>query len=207
MIKPEIVVGISGGSGSGKTTILHNILKSFDKNEICIVSQDNYYRPIEEQLVDGNGEVNFDLPDAINIDHFVSDMDTLMAGNSITKLEYTFNNEDKLPKEIIVQPAKVLLVEGLFIFHFQRIVKKLDLQVFIETSKENRLNRRIKRDQEERGYSKDTVLYQWQHHVEPAFDRFLAPYKKDCHLVIDNNESFEDGLANLKEVIQKKLIR
>jgi len=205
MTQPQIIVGLSGGSGSGKTTILKNLIDCFEPNEICIVSQDNYYKPISEQQVDENGEYNFDLPGAIDIDHFVKDLSDLAQGKSIVKQEYNFNNDNKETVEITVVPAKILLVEGLFIFHFESIRDKLNLKVFVDTDTDKRLQRRIIRDGKERGYGEEMVMYQWKNHVEPAYKNYLKPYKEKCQLVIDNNVSYQQGMNSLKDLILNTL--
>ncbi len=205
MVKPKIIVGISGGSGSGKTSLLNSLLDVYSKDEICIVSQDNYYRPLKEQFVDENGEVNFDLPESIDIEKFVEDLNLLSSGKQIEKTEYTFNNNAKEAQTIVVNPAKILVIEGLFIFHFKMIMEKINLAVFVHTDRNLRLERRIKRDGKERGYPEATVIYQWENHVEPAFKSYLEPYKKDCHLTINNNESYQLGLMELKRILDNKL--
>ena len=205
MAKPSIIIGISGGSGSGKTSILKHLLNQYQEGEMCIVSQDNYYKPIEEQSKDQNGEVNFDLPEAIDLDRFLQDMIELEAGRPVFRDEYTFNNADREAEKITINPAKILIVEGLFIFHFQPLFSKLNLKIFVETHQHLRLSRRIKRDGEERGYSEETVNYQWENHVEPAYQNFLVPYKNDCHLVVENNDNLNLSIASVKKLIDDAL--
>ncbi|MFT4660011.1 MAG: uridine kinase [Patiriisocius sp.] len=205
MAKPSIVIGVSGGSGSGKTSILNHLLNQYQEGEMCIVSQDNYYKPIEEQSKDQNGEINFDLPEAIDLDRFLQDMIDLEAGRPVFHDEYTFNNADREAEKITVNPAKILIIEGLFIFHFQPIATKLNLKIFVDTKQDLRLSRRIKRDGEERGYSKETVNYQWENHVEPAYQNFLEPYKNDCQLVVENNGDLNLSIASVKKLIDDTL--
>lgn len=203
--KRPLLIGIAGGSGSGKTTFLKALFDSFDDGELALVSQDNYYRPIHEQRKDENGEVNFDLPTSIDRDHFYHDIQELIRGNSITKIEYTFNNSARTPQEIIVESAPVIITEGLFVFHYDEIRNDLDYKVFLDADHEIRLKRRIRRDSEERGYPEDVVTYQWQNHVLPAEKAYLDPFRPEVDLLIDNSISFESGLSTLKQIISRHL--
>lgn len=198
------LIGIAGGSGSGKTTFLRAILDAFHSDEIALVSQDNYYLPKSAQLIDENGVTNFDLPTSIDRAHFYRDMVDLVEGKPIELLEYNFNNPAIEPQKIFVQPAPIIIMEGLFVFHYEEIREKLDFMVYIDAHHESRLERRILRDAAERGYPEHEVRYQWQNHVRPAEEKYLEPYKSLCQLVVDNNHSFDDGLKSLTSFIQSR---
>lgn len=193
----QLLIGIAGGSGSGKTTFLRAILDRFDSSEIALVSQDNYYLPKSHQEADGNGVLNFDLPTSIDRAHFYRDMVDLSEGKVIEILEYNFNNPDWVPQPLFVHPAPVIIMEGLFVFHYEEIREHLDYMVYVDAHHESRLERRIRRDAEERGYPEHDVRYQWANHVRPAEEQYLEPYKASCHLVVDNNHSFDEGLETL----------
>jgi len=199
------LVGIAGGSGSGKTSFLRELLNHFPAQKIALVSQDNYYEPKHLQHVDENGMVNYDLPTSINREYFFNDMMKLMDGNSIELMEYNFNNPAAKPKKVVVQPAPIIIMEGLFIFHYEEIRKQLDYKVFIDVHHEERLLRRIRRDGEERGYPEHEVRYQWQNHVRPSEEEFLYPYIKECDLVVDNTVHFREGLQMLTGIIHQQL--
>ena len=192
-MKP-FLVGITGGSASGKTTLLRQLVSAFTSDELCLVSQDNYYRPLAEQRADANGVVNFDIPESINDVEFAEDVRRLHRGETIQRLEYTFNNADRPPELLTFQPAPVIVLEGLFVFHFQEIAAELDLKVFIEAQEHVKLHRRIRRDNVERGYDLDDVMYRYLHHVAPSFDRYIKPYQHEADLIIPNNLHFERGL-------------
>ncbi len=191
------VIGIAGGSASGKTSMLNELMAAEFSEHLALVSQDNYYIEREKQFVDENGVTNFDLPTAIDNEHFLADVLALKQGKSITKTEYTFNNDAVKPKEITVKSAPIIIVEGLFIFHFERIKNLMDYKVFVDADSQVRLERRIKRDAEERGYPESDVRYRWEHHVQPADKQFLQPYKPECDLVIDSTESYERDFVPL----------
>jgi len=201
------LIGIAGGSASGKTTVLSHVLSTYSSSEVVLVSQDNYYKNRSEQAIDAQGVTNFDLPTAIDVDRFERDLLSLKGGNSISKLEYTFNNPTQKPKTIEILPARVVIVEGLFVFHFTTINAMFDSRVYIDCPPELRLARRIKRDAEERGYPESDVRYRWQHHVRPADQQFLEPYRASCDLVICNDNHQPLELAPLHNLIQNQLER
>jgi uridine kinase len=199
------LVGIAGGSGSGKTSFLRDLLLHFPAQKIALVSQDNYYEPKHLQQVDENGVINFDLPTSINREYFYSDMMKLMQGESIELMEYNFNNPAALPKKVVVNPAPIIIMEGLFVFHYEEIRKKLNYKVFIDVHHEERLQRRIKRDGAERGYPEHEVIYQWQNHVRPSEEEFLYPYLPECDLIVDNTIHYREGLQTLVGTIHQSL--
>lgn len=193
MQKPYIV-GITGGSASGKTRFLNSLLDSFDKNDICLVSQDNYYLSRDQQPVDSNGVSNFDTPQSIDYKSFARDIATLSSGKEVTKTEYTFNNPNVTPKELVFKPAPILVVEGLFVFYYTEIVEQLDLKLFIDAKDYIKLKRRIIRDKEERGYDLDDVLYRYENHVAPTFEKYIEPFKHEADIIIPNNLHFDNAL-------------
>ena len=203
--KRPYLVGIAGGSGSGKTTILKELFRRMPEGSLALVSQDNYYQPKEKQLIDENGEINFDLPESIDREHFYEDVKTLLSGNSITKTEYTFNNPGKEPGQIEVKTAPIIITEGLFIFHYDEINALLDHKVYVHAGEDVRLERRIRRDHQERGYPEKVVRYQWDNHVVPADRQFLQPYISDSDLVIDNDDHFQEHLDELVDHLYEVL--
>lgn len=187
------IIGITGGSGSGKTTLINQIKKEFSKQEICIVSQDDYYHPREEQITDEQGIKNFDRPESIDKHAFAFDVKKLIRGETVTRKEYVFNNELKEPKILVFEPAPIILVEGIFVFHFKEIRDLLDLKIFLHAKENLKVIRRIKRDQVERNYPLDDVLYRYEYHVLPTFEKYILPYKEEADLVINNNNNMEMG--------------
>ena len=188
------IIGITGGSASGKTLFLTRLMEQFDTDDICLLSQDNYYRPKEHQTKDENGIENFDLPGAIDDVAFAADVEKLRSGEIVTREEYTFNNSEKIPTLLHFYPKKILVVEGIFVFHFPDVAKLLDLKIFIDAQDKIKLKRRIKRDNEERGYDLQDVMYRWKYHVKPTYEEFIRPHKRSCDIVIPNNHHFEKGL-------------
>ncbi len=203
-MKP-FLIGITGGSGSGKTSFISELRKAFTEAEVCILSQDDYYFPRDQQLTDDAGVTNFDLPRSIDKKSFKADIEQLLAGAVVERLEYTFNNEKASPKMLRFQSAPVIIVEGIFVFHFKKIRQLLDLKVFLHAKENLKVIRRIKRDQVERNYPIEDVLYRYEKHVMPTFERYIEPYMEDADIVVNNNSHFSVGLEVVKGFIRNKL--
>jgi uridine kinase len=205
MNKPY-VIGIAGGSGSGKTFFLKCFLEHFTANEVCLISQDDYYFPVAHKMTkEENKLYNFDLPSTIDHDHFEDDIFKILDNQSFEKAEYTFNNPNIVPKMLEIKPAPIVIVEGLFILHFKKISEILDMKIFIDADEDIALQRRLKRDLIERGYSHDDVLYKWMNHVVPAYKEFLLPYKDECDKIIANNSHVAEDIINVTEEISREL--
>lgn len=198
-------IGITGGSGSGKTYFIQELSSHFKSDEICLISQDHYYKPLEAQFTDERGVQNFDLPGSIDKDDLAADILKLKSGQPITKKEYTFNNPKATARFLEFQPAPILIVEGLFVQYFPEIVKELDLKIFIEARDYVKLTRRIRRDNEERGYDLNDVLYRYQNHVMPIYDSLIEPLKHQADLIIPNNDHFEHALHVLVRALKSHL--
>lgn len=205
MNKP-FIIGIAGGSGSGKTFFLKCFLEHFTGDEVCLVSQDDYYFPVAHKMTkEENKLYNFDLPATIDHEHFEADIESLIKGETIYKKEYTFNNPELVPKMLEIKPAPIMMVEGLFILHFRKIAQSLDFKIFIEADNDVALERRLKRDLAERGYSHEDAMYKWINHVVPAYQEYLLPYKNECDQVITNNSHRAEDIICITEVISKEL--
>lgn len=203
--KGRYVIGVAGGSASGKTSFLRQMVEQMVEGSICVVSQDNYYKPKEQQKKDKHGEVNYDLPTSIDHHAFCRDVAALINGKSIEKQEYNFNNPLKAPGIINVHPAPIIVVEGLFVFHYKEIRDMLDLRVYLDVREDIKLQRRITRDRIERGYSEETVRYQWDNHVMPSYKKFLKPFRDEAHVIITNNITYDKGLLVLCDHLRYRL--
>lgn len=203
-MKP-FLIGITGGSGSGKTTFIQHLKDQFPIQQICVISQDDYYRPRQEQRTDDQGVTNFDLPKSIDKKAFVADLKRLVAGEIVERQEYTFNNEKKAPKMLSFYPAPIILVEGLFVFHFKKVRQLLDLKVYLHAKENLKVIRRIKRDRVERNYPLEDVLYRYENHVLPAFERYIKPYMEEADVVINNNQNLHMGLRVVEGFIRHYL--
>ncbi|MGW8121397.1 uridine kinase [Roseivirga echinicomitans] len=203
--KPYII-GVTGGSGSGKTRFLRSLIESFDSG-VASISQDDYYWPREMQVADDNGEINFDRPESIDYESFAKDLMALSLGKDVEKQEYTFNNPKVQAKNLIIKAAPVILVEGIFIFHYQKIAELIDMKIFVDAKDYIRLQRRLTRDRVERGYDADDVLYKYENHIMPSYQRYIEPHKEHADIVVPNNKDFGAALEVVKAFVQSKINR
>ena len=197
--KTPFIIGICGGSGAGKTTLLRRLSDIFGEVRPSIFSMDNYYFPKSMQQLDNNGIVNFDLPTAIDEERLTADLKSLMQGKAIEVKEYFFNSPPDKNVLITIQPSAVIIVEGLFLFHYKEVFKSLDYSIFVDVDHATQLDRRIYRDQETRGYSREDILYQWENHVLPCYANFIEPYKNTSDFIFRNDQHADEDFKILSD--------
>jgi len=200
-----MVIGICGGSGSGKTTLLNRLAEHYSLYNPSIFSMDNYYKPIEEQSLDKNGKVNFDLPTALDKERLIKDLTRLISGKSIEVFEYQFNAGDNRNILITIEPSDLIIVEGLFVFEYEEVHQLLDFSIFVDVDPAIQLDRRIYRDQESRGYSRADILYQWENHVTPCYNEFLAPHETKADFIYHNDSRSESDFVRSTNVLEVML--
>ncbi|OON67927.1 uridine kinase [Hymenobacter sp. CRA2] len=204
-MQQPFIVGITGGSASGKTTFLRRLLASFPAEDVCLISQDNYYHPREAQQVDSQGVTNFDLPASIDSAAYAADVLRISQGQEVRRQEYTFNNPNAPATDLVFRPAPIVVVEGIFVFYFEEVAKLLDLKVYIDAREHVKVLRRIVRDRDERGYDLEDVLYRYTHHVAPTYEKYIKPFKHDADIIIPNNRHFEKGLEVLVAFLKSRI--
>jgi uridine kinase len=200
-----MIIGICGGSGSGKTTLLRRISTKYAHLNPTIFSLDNYYFPIEKQLKDKNGEINFDLPSALDEEKLTSDLKKLVNGESIEVKEYFFNAPPNKNVLITLESSPLIIVEGLFLFYFKGVRELLDYTIFIDVDPNVQLDRRLYRDQESRGYSRESILYQWKNHVLPCFEKYVHPYENSSDFRFRNDHRADEDFDKLVIELNKRL--
>jgi uridine kinase len=205
MNKKPYVIGIAGSSGSGKTFFLNCFLKHFSPDEVTLISQDDYYIPANTKTQEENKLYNFDLPTSIDRNAFYKDISDLFEGKTIYKEEYTFNNPALKPKMLEIKPAPILIIEGLFIYHYTEVNQLIDHRIFLDANQDIALERRLRRDLIERGYFEDDVRYKWVNHVLPSYNEYLLPYKNTCDQVIINNTDDPEPIWKITDDICKDL--
>ena len=203
-MKKPFIVGITGGSASGKTLFLERLLSSFEPGEVCLISQDNYYKPRHQQHIDSQGIHNFDTPNSIDFEQYAADIRKIQNGEAVQREEYTFNNSSKKPKMLTFSPAPVVVVEGIFVLFYPELADLLDLKVFIDAKDHIKLKRRIIRDKVERGYDLDDVLYRYEMHVMPTYEKYIKPFKNEADLIVPNNSSFDMALDVIRTYLRAK---
>ena len=200
-----MIIGICGGSGSGKTTLLKRLYTTFGDLKPSVFSMDNYYYPIEKQQIDSNGHYNFDLPSALDEEKLTSDLNHLKNGNQIIMKEYHFNAPPEKHVLITLEPSELIIVEGLFLFHYQGVRDLLDFSIFIDVDFDVQLDRRLYRDQETRGYSREDIMYQWDNHVTPCYNNYLLPYKSKADFIFRNDSNSEIDFEQLTNELSSRL--
>jgi len=201
------IIGIAGGSGSGKTSFIRAMKKEFDSSEVCFVSLDDYYHPRDNQEKDLQGVKNFDLPSSINSELLIAEINKLRDGQVVQKEKYHFNNALKNKETFELKPAPIIFIEGLFIYHYEEIRKLFDLKLYIDTSDELKLIRRIKRDQKERNYPIEDVMYRYENHVMPSYRAYIQKYKGEMDLIINNNRHFVKSQEVIIDHIKSQIRR
>ena len=202
-----MIIGICGGSGSGKTTLLRRLCNEYRSLNPSVFSLYNYYLPIEMQQKDSNGIVNFDLPSALDRNKIIEDLNSLISGSPIKVKEYNFNSPPHINNYIDIDPSDLIIVEGLFLFYYSEIKRHLDMSVYVTVDSDVQLKRRINRDQSQRGYSIDDIIYQWENHVNPCHSQYIEPYKNDADYFFRNDSNAENDFLNLKrniDILMKK---
>ena len=206
MTTKPFIVGITGGSASGKTSFLKGVLNAFLEDQICLISQDNYYLSRDVIPVDDQGIHNFDLPETIDHHLYAEHIRQLRNGQIVTQMEYTFNNANVIPRLLTFHPAPIIVVEGIFVFHFRELADQMDLKIFIDAKNSIKLERRVKRDAEERGYDLNDVMYRWKYHVKPTYRQFIKPYRAEADIIIPNNVHYQKGLDVVIEFLKTKIV-
>ena len=178
-----LVIGIAGGTGSGKTTLMNNLIKTFQE-DVTILSHDNYYRRHDELTYDQRCQLNYDEPAALETDLMAHHLELLRQGQAIDCPVYDFTQHNRSDETIRIEPRKVIIVEGILIFENQPLRDLMDIKIFVDTDADVRLCRRIKRDVNKRGRSLESVLEQYQNTVKPMHEKYVEPSKKHADMVV-----------------------
>ena len=180
----SMLIGISGGTGSGKTTIANRILESVSASKVVFIQQDSYYRNVEDLPLDYRQVANFDHPDAIDNELLVDHISKLKAGEPIELPLYDFRSNTRLPETRRVDPKPILIVEGILIFTDTRLLDQMDIKVFVDTPDDIRFIRRLRRDLAERGRTVDSVIEQYLGTVRPMHVQFVEPSRRYADVII-----------------------
>ena len=188
MTTKPYIIGVCGGTASGKTYFLDRLQMQLPVGTATLISIDDFYKPREEQPVDENNISNFDTPASIHWQGFHAAIAQLHKGEQVKVKKYAFNNPSASEEWMEWNPAKVWIVEGLFCLHDEKLRSMFDMTVFIDPEEHVKVFRRIERDHAERGYDLKYVAYRYLHHVMPAYQKYVKPYRSKAHVIIPNNE-------------------
>ncbi len=178
-----LVIGIAGGTGSGKTTLMNNLIDQF-RDHVTLLSHDNYYKRHDDLTYEERCQLNYDEPAALETDLMAAHLDQLRHGNAIDCPVYDFTQHNRSDKTIHIVPRKVIIVEGILIFENKELRDLMDIRIFVDTDADVRLCRRILRDVEERGRSLESVLSQYQNTVKPMHEMYVEPSKKFANIIV-----------------------
>jgi uridine kinase len=195
-----LIIGIYGGTGSGKTTIVNMIASHFSSNDIEIISQDSYYKDNSDISYEDRCKLNFDHPNAIDFNLLHKHLKNLRKGGTVEQPIYDFKIHNRLKKTIQIKPKKILILEGILIMCHAEIRSIFDLKIFINANSKTRMERRIKRDITERGRSRDEVLKRYIETLKPMHEKFIEPTKIYANYIIENQ--FNNKL-NIDELLEK----
>ena len=199
-----LVIGIAGGTGSGKTTLMTNLIQRFG-DVVTVLSHDNYYRRLDHLTFEERTKINYDEPAALETDLMSRHLDELRHGNAIDCPIYDFTQHNRSADTMRVIPRQVIIVEGILIFENKELRDLMDIKIFVDTDADVRLCRRIKRDVNQRGRSLDSVLKQYQTTVKPMHEKYVEPSKKYADLVVPEGGKNYVALDMIVDRIQRHL--
>ncbi len=203
-MKP-LIIAISGGSASGKTTVVKEIVERLKSVDITVICHDDYYKDQSHLSMEERLKTNYDHPNSLDNDLFVEHLHELINGKSIEKPVYDFVNHNRKKETILVQPTKVIILEGILVLEEKKIRDCADVKIFVKCDEDIRFIRRLKRDIEERGRSLDNVISQYLSTVKPMFNRYVNPSSRYADIIIPNDNKHDVAVdflvAKLKDIL------
>jgi uridine kinase len=199
-----LVIGIAGGTGSGKTTLMNNLIQRFG-DVITVLSHDNYYRRLDHLSMEERCRINYDEPAALETELMVQHLKLLREGQAVCCPLYDFTVHNRSEETLHITPRKVIIVEGILIFADEELRDLMDIRIFVDTDADVRLCRRIKRDVNKRGRSLDSVLLQYQTTVKPMHEKYVEPSKKYANIVVPEGGKNWVALDMIMGCIQRHL--
>jgi uridine kinase len=200
-----LIIGIAGGTGSGKTTVVQQIMNELPETEVGIISQDSYYKETNGMTYEERCNINFDHPRAIDFDLLVQHLKDLKSGKTISQPVYSFVTHNRTDDTIITHPRKVMIVEGILILTNQELREMFDIKVFVHADSDERLIRRLKRDIAERGRDMEEVLNRYQTTLKPMHQQFIEPTKAFADIIIPNDKYNTVAIDVVRAVINQRL--
>ncbi len=205
-MKPTVIVGIAGGTCSGKTSVAKKVADLVGRDEVVILSQDSYYRDLKDLTPEERARWNFDRPEAFDNELILSHLENLLAGREIAMPVYSFKDHARTGETILIPHRHLVIIEGILVLQNESIRKKLDFHVYVEEEADIRLARRLQRDEVERGRSAQSVLLQYLETVRPMHLQFVEPSKRYADIIIprggENRAAIEILANHIKALIE-----
>lgn len=200
-----LIIGIAGGTGGGKTTVVNTIVDELKHDEVAVISQDSYYRDTSELSYEERTQINFDHPQSIDFDLLVKHLKALKKGEAIDQPIYSFKEHNRTGETILTHPKKVMIVEGILILTNPKLRKMCDIKIYVHADSDERLIRRLKRDMNERGRDLDEVLNRYQTTLKPMHQQFIEPTKEFADIIIPYNRYNTVAVDIVQTIIKEKL--
>jgi uridine kinase len=200
-----LIIGIAGGTGSGKTTVVRQIMDELKNEEVDVISQDSYYQDTSHLSMEERKKINFDHPKSIDFDLLVAHLKELKAGNSIEEPVYSFQEHNRTKETRTIHPRKVIIVEGILILTHTAIREMFDIKIFVHADSDERMIRRLKRDINERGRDLNEVLWRYQTTLKPMHQQFIEPTKEFADIIIPTNRHNTVAVDIVQTIIKDRL--
>ena len=201
-----LIIGIAGGTGCGKTTVVNQILNELPEGEVGVISQDSYYKDTSHLSYDERVKINFDHPRSIDFELLEQHLKELKDGKDIHQPVYSFIKHNRTGDTILTHPRKVMIVEGILILTHPELRELFDIKIFVHADSDERLIRRLKRDITERGRDLDEVLSRYQNTLKPMHQQFIEPTKEFADIIIPNNKYNTVAINIVKTIINQRLV-
>ena len=205
MNSSSILIGIAGGTGSGKTSIANDLLKKFGSDQLIVIEQDSYYKNNSALSIDERNQQNFDHPDAIDIELFNKQLVSLLSGKSVEIPIYDFSIHNRRNQRQFVKPCRIIVIEGILTLYFESLRKLMNIKVFVDTPDNIRFKRRLSRDVKERGRTIKSVTNQYEKTVKPMYNQFVKPSRDLADIIItdgvQNKEAIDALMSNINVLL------
>lgn len=200
-----MIIGIAGGTGSGKTTVVKKIISELPKGQVSVLSQDNYYKDNTGLSMKERDAINYDHPNSIDFDLLIEHIKSLKSGNDIDQPVYSYALHNRLDEKTYTRATKVIVVEGILIYAVQALRELFDVRLFVDTPSDERLIRRIRRDIEERGRDVEEVLSRYESTLRPMHEQFIEPYKRYADIIVPEGGNNQVAIRVLSKTIKEIL--
>lgn len=202
-----LIIGLAGGTGCGKTTVVNQIINELPDEEVGVISQDSYYHDLSHLALSERRETNFDHPNSIDFKLLAEHLKELNEEKSIQQPVYSFLECNRTDETVPTHPTKVLIVEGILILTHPEIREMCDIKIFVHADSDERLIRRLKRDVNERGWDLDETLEKYQTILKPMHDQFIEPTKEFADIIIPNNRYNTVAVDIVRSIVNEKLVQ